>query len=108
MNKRFQWPVTPQANPDNIVIFKNWRFTILTDRLIRIEYDPKCIFEDRASQTVFHRDFPKVDFKVSQSDDFNLETDQLRICCCDTLESLTVSLFNWPHIWQYKHHLHQY
>ena len=40
MNTRFQWPVTPQAHPDNMVSYKNWRFTVLTDRLIRMEYDP--------------------------------------------------------------------
>ena len=101
MNKRFQWPVTPQANPDNIVIFKNWRFTILTDRLIRIEYDPKCIFEDRASQTVFHRDFPKVEFKVSQNETFVLETKQLQIECGDSLESLQISLSDWHLNWRY-------
>ena len=101
MKKRFQWPVTPQAHPDNIVSYKSWRFTVLTDRLIRIEYDPNGIFEDRASQTAFHRDFPKVDFKVKTDDAFTLETAQLLLRCNDTLESLQVSLCNWPHIWHY-------
>ena len=101
MNKRFQWPVTPQANPDNMVIYENWRFTVLTDRLIRIEYDPQRIFEDRASQTAFHRDFPKVDFTVSQDDAFVLCTTQLQVRCGNTLESLQISLCNWPHVWHY-------
>ena len=101
MNSRFQWPVTPHAHPNNIVTYKNWRFTVLTNRLLRIEYDPQCIFEDRASQTAFHRDFQKAVFSVSQDGAFTLKTDQLQVCCSDTLESLQVSLCNWPHIWHY-------
>lgn len=101
MKKRFEWPVTPQAHPDNMVTYKNWRFTVLTDCLLRVEYDPECIFEDRASQTAFHRDFPKVDFKVSQDEVFSLETAQLHVSCKDALESLQISLSNWPHIWRY-------
>ncbi len=101
MNKRYQWPVTPQADSHNIVTYKNWRFTLLTDRLIRMEYDPQRIFEDRASQTAFHRDFPKVEFKATQDAAFVLETTQLRVCCEDTLESLVVSLHNWPQSWRY-------
>ena len=83
MLTRFQWPVTPQAHPDNIVVYNNWRFTVLTDRLIRIEYDPQRLFEDRASQTAFHRDFPKVDFPVSQDSPFALRTEQLQRRCGD-------------------------
>lgn len=101
MNTRFQWPVTPLANPDNIVLYKNWRFTVLTERLVRIEYDTQRIFEDRASQTAFHRDFPKVDFTVSQNGTFTLKTAQLKICCDDAIESLQISLQNWPHSWHY-------
>jgi len=101
MVKRFQWPVTPQANPDNIVTYKNWRFSVLTDRLIRIEYDPEQIFEDRASQTAFHRDFPKVNFTTKQDDLFTLDTAELHLCCGDALESLQISLANWPHMWHY-------
>ena len=52
MHKRLQWPVTPKADPDNMVTFKNWRFTVLTQRLIRIEYDPGQIFENRDRKSV--------------------------------------------------------
>ena len=43
-NKRFWWPVRPVARPQNCIMGKNYRFTVLTDRLIRMEYDPKGIF----------------------------------------------------------------
>jgi hypothetical protein len=42
-----------------MLIGKNYRFTALTNRLIRLEYSAEGVFEDRASQVVFHRDFPE-------------------------------------------------
>ncbi len=101
MNERLKWPVTPQANPDNIVTYKNWRFTVLTDRLLRVEYDSHQIFEDRASQTAFHRDFPKVKFTVNNGEPFTLDTSELHLCCGEELESLQISLTNWPNLWHY-------
>lgn len=35
-----------------------YRFTLLTERILRLEYDPEGIFEDRPSQTVLRRNFP--------------------------------------------------
>jgi hypothetical protein len=40
----------PIANPAAVVIAKNVRFTVLTDRLIRLEYSKDDRFEDRPSQ----------------------------------------------------------
>jgi len=65
-NNRFQWPVRPVALSENCVTGKYYRFTVLTDRLIRMEYDPSGTFEDRASQTVFYRDLPLCSFEVSR------------------------------------------
>ena len=65
---RFCWPVRPLATKDNIVRGKYFRFTVLTSRLIRLEYSPEGIFEDRASQSVFYRDFPMVTFSLDRED----------------------------------------
>ena len=65
-NKRFCWPVRPVADPQNCIVGKHYRFAVLTDRLIRMEYDPEGIFEDRASQTVFYRDLPTCEYSVSR------------------------------------------
>ena len=65
-DKRFAWPVRPVAMMQNYICGKNYRFTVLTDRLIRMEYDPEGIFEDRASQTVFYRDLPACEYSVSR------------------------------------------
>ena len=92
MNKRFTWPVTPVAAKENIVIFGTLRFTVLTEQLIRIEQDPQGIFEDRASQSVFHRDFVPVQFSVVREPELVLETAKLRLTCGGTLESLCITL----------------
>ena len=60
--KRFQWPVRPNALPENMIPGSQYRFTVLTSRLLRLEYSAEGIFEDRASQSVFYRDFPKCEF----------------------------------------------
>lgn len=49
------------ANPKSIIKGEKYRFTILTERLIRLEYSENGIFEDRATEHVFNRrlDVPK-------------------------------------------------
>lgn len=75
---RFCWPVRPLAEKDNMVQGTYFRFTVLTSRLIRMEYSPEGCFEDRASQSVFYRDFPKVPFAVDrQKGALVLETEHI-------------------------------
>ncbi len=45
----------PIANPEAIVTAKNVRFTVLADRLIRMEYSKENSFEDRPTQAFWHR-----------------------------------------------------
>ena len=63
---RFRWEVRPVALKENTVTGEHYRFTVLTDRLIRMEHSTTGIFEDRATQKVFYRDFPACDFKVKR------------------------------------------
>ena len=102
MNDRFCWKgISPLAEPKNILQGKCWRFTVLADRLLRMEYDPQGIFEDRASQSVFHRDFPKVEFNQRVEDGLLiLETAALRLEYREdqpfTAETLSVCLKTPP------------
>lgn len=43
-----------------------YRITVLTPALIRLEYNAKGIFEDRATQSVLNRNFPVPDFQVQE------------------------------------------
>ena len=42
----------------------DWRITVLTDGLVRLEWSEDGVFEDRASTFAVHRDLPVPDFRV--------------------------------------------
>ena len=79
-SKRFKWDVRPAALQENTVVSGNCRFTVLTERLLRIEYADHGEFIDQASQTVFYRDFPKCHFTVHEEQQWlYIETAALRL-----------------------------
>lgn len=59
----------PVAPEESIVTWKNYRFTVLTPALIRVEYDPEGEFEDAATQTILNRDFPTPEFNVKDTEE---------------------------------------
>jgi len=54
----FNVPTRPIAHPDAIVQVGSARFTVLTARLIRLEYSPSGHFEDRPSLVFWNRELP--------------------------------------------------
>ena len=80
MNKELNIARHPVSEPGNIICQGNYRITILTKRLIRFEYSSEQVFEDRATQVVLNRDFPKVDFSLKKTADrIEIETDFLHV-----------------------------
>ena len=70
----------PIANPKAIVATPNARFTVLTDRIIRIEHSNDNIFEDRPSQVIWYRDQPLPKFRKKITDkSVEIETDYLHL-----------------------------
>ena len=66
---RLHFPTRPVANPKAVVSGEKYRFTVLTDALIRYEYAPDGIFEDRASTFAINRDLGSVpDFKTYEDE----------------------------------------
>ncbi|MBP5782321.1 MAG: glycosyl hydrolase family 31, partial [Bacteroidales bacterium] len=57
-------PYNPKADEDAIVTFGNARFTVLTSRLIRLEWSENGIFEDNATLGVVNRNLPVPKFTV--------------------------------------------
>ncbi|MFT8639531.1 TIM-barrel domain-containing protein [Bifidobacterium sp.] len=51
----------------NVVQGSNYRFTLITDRLIRLEYASSGVFEDRSTQLVANRSFEPVDYEVERN-----------------------------------------
>lgn len=45
-----------------------YRFTVLTDGLIRFEYAADCVFEDRASTFATNRNLPVPKFRVNDKE----------------------------------------
>lgn len=81
----------PLANPDAIITVKNVRFTVLTDRLIRLEYSADNRFEDRPSQAFWYREQPVPKFKKSVTDSsVEIETDYLHLKYQITSKGFTV------------------
>ncbi len=60
---------TPLAHPQAIVQGDRWRFTVLTDGLLRAEWSDDGVFEDRATTFALHRDLPVPAFRVIDGDD---------------------------------------
>ena len=55
------------ADKNSIILGKKFRFTILTERLIRLEYSENSTFEDRATSLVVNRKFSVPEFFVTHS-----------------------------------------
>jgi len=57
----------PTAKPEACVVCGNARFTVLTDKLIRMEWSKDSLFEDRASLAIVNRDLPLCKYSVNRT-----------------------------------------
>ena len=72
--------VRPKSRAESEACGRTYRFTVLTSRLLRMEYSPDGIFEDRPSQTVLCRDFPTPEFHVTEREGvLELSTEAFRL-----------------------------
>ena len=55
-----------KAEPSCIFTGDKYRITVLTERLIRLEYNENGVFEDNPTELVMCRNFPKPEFKAEQ------------------------------------------
>lgn len=56
------------ARPDSIVQGEHYRFTVLTDALVRLEWSADGAFDDRPTTLALHRDLPTPEFSLARSD----------------------------------------
>lgn len=52
---------------DNIIQGSRYRFTLITDKLLRMEYSETGLFEDRATQLVMNRQLGEVTFELKET-----------------------------------------
>ena len=69
MRQEWQVKVRPKALAENVIQGEKYRITMLTQGLIRLEYSEDGCFEDRATQSVWNRDFPKTEFRCKETPD---------------------------------------
>ena len=65
--KTFSVHAQPKAKKSSIFIKNNCRFTVLTARLLRVEYDRDGIFTDEMTQAVLSRDFDTPAYKITEN-----------------------------------------
>ena len=58
----------PVPHPEAVVVSGNMRFTVLTSRMIRMQYSSTAKFEDRASFAVVNRNLPVPEFTTQTED----------------------------------------
>lgn len=68
MPDNYRLQLRPKARAEATITGDCWRFTILTNALIRMEYQPEGLFTDEATQTILCRDFPAPDFQVIEEE----------------------------------------
>ena len=57
LNKQLLAQTSGKAFADNVIVSKNVRVTVLTERMIRVEFSGDGVFTDLPSQTVWYRNF---------------------------------------------------
>ena len=98
----------------NIIEGKKFRISILTERLVRFEYSDSGKFEDRPTQKVIFRNFPKTDFTVTQTENllqiitsyFTILYDKEKTFVGSKIapgSNLKVNLNNSDRVWYYGH-----
>lgn len=80
MTTDYRLATSPRARPGATIAGDQWRITVLTDGLVRLEWSADGVFEDRASTLALHRDLPVPDFHVEQSPSgVEVVTDRFRL-----------------------------
>ncbi|MCD8221746.1 MAG: glycoside hydrolase family 31 protein [Clostridiales bacterium] len=69
LDERFRLGLDGRCNPDCVVQGPDYRFTVLTPQMLRMEYSRDGAFEDRPTQTVWNRNFDRPVFRVQDSAD---------------------------------------
>lgn len=100
------------ANPDSIFRGNKYRITILTERLVRVEYNEQGAFVDYPTELIWYRKFNKPNFTVEQNEtNLNIRTKYFELNYYKeqpfnkgkSAKNLQVKLKSNEKIWYYGH-----
>ncbi|MCP4764143.1 MAG: DUF5110 domain-containing protein [archaeon] len=102
----FRFDCDPVSPKEAVVKGDKYRFTVLTSRLIRMEYEKNGKFEDRPTQTIWFRNLPVPSFSTDIVNNIlKIETDDLLLQYNTTKKfsssSLKVIIKNLNKTWKY-------
>lgn len=63
-------PANALSNKESVISGSNYRITVLTERLVRLEYHPEGLFNDLETELVRFRNFPKPEFAVQEDNKY--------------------------------------
>ncbi|KAL2206817.1 glycoside hydrolase, partial [Sarocladium strictum] len=66
--KKYTFATDPIANPASVISGPHYRFTVISDMVLRYEWSASGHFEDRASTFAINRNFLKPEFIVKEDD----------------------------------------
>lgn len=103
-----------KANPDCIYLGEKYRITILTSRLVRLEYSENGVFEDRPTELVINRNFESPKFSVKEDKRYiEIKTTYFTLSYTKNkrfkgglfnhASNLKIELFNSDKVWYYNH-----
>lgn len=97
-----------KTNPNSIIQGANYRISVLTERLVRIEYNKSGIFVDTPTQLVLCRNFPVPKFELKQDSKFlEITTQYFKLTYTKNTpissSSLKILLKDSETLWYYKH-----
>ena len=103
------WTIRPQPADGAVIRGDGFRVTVLTERLLRLEYDARERFRDDATQAVIDREFPLPEFTVRRERGWlTVETEAVRLEYDQrpfTPEGLSVTLkgqySHYASVWHY-------
>ena len=102
------------ANPECVFKGNKYRITILTERLVRLEYNEKGIFNDYPTQFAWYRNFSKPEFSVKENNRvLNISTKYFELSYLkekhfsngkvSPTKNLKIKLINSDKTWYYGH-----
>lgn len=68
LDRHLIYKTRPNANAGNVIFWKDYRVTVLQDRLFRLEKSKAKNFRDGATQAVWFRDMPKQEFSYEETE----------------------------------------